>query len=101
MKFTIKDIIDANPEVDRQFISRMMYVMHKRLRRSDAETRMVQIPSTSKTRGDITIAAYVYDIDEAIDFMRNRYNTYRGKKYPERKRAYIEMLEKVKRIIER
>ncbi len=101
MNFTIKDIIDANPTVDREFVSRMMYVLHKRLRTFDTETQMVQIPSQSKTRGSVTMAAYVYDIDEAIDFMQNRYNTHRGKKYPERKRRYLEILTNTKRMIEK
>ena len=98
MNFTIKDIIEANPAVDRKFISRMMYTLHHRLRMHDTQTKMVQIPSK---RGTIMMSAYVYDIDEAIDFIKHKYNTYRGKKYPDRRRAYLEILENVKWRLER
>lgn len=97
MNFTIKDIIEANKTVDRQFISRMMYTLHHRLRTHNTKTKMVEIPSK---RGTIMMSAYVYDIDDAIDFVQNRYNTYRGKKYPERKKMYLSILANTKRMIE-
>lgn len=97
MKFTIVDVYEANPNVDRKRVKTLMNVFSKKLINSREDTTVYMITESGK---GMFLPAHKYDLDEAVDYIKNKYATYRGGwQYEDLRKLYLAMLENVREYL--
>ena len=101
MKFTIAELHKANPDASYKEIKSLMQILNKRLMtKKEPVMRVVPVKNHYRGAKELFSSVYLFNLSDAMDWIKNHYATYRsGGKYEAKRKLYIELLENVERYL--